>query len=126
VKTTSMDKARAAWGEAMPDWVAALATECDRTCQREAGARLPRGNGNTYSAATVNQVLGNTYLGGLDAIEAAVRARIMVRTVHCCHLDADLSHEDCAARAGSPMPMSSPIALRAWQACRECPQGGSK
>lgn len=82
-KTISTDKAQAAWGKPLPDWIAALAAECDRTSQSTAGKRLPRPGGGGYSAATINCVLGRTYGADLGVIEQAVRAALMSATVVC-------------------------------------------
>ena len=121
IKTTSTDKARAAWGESVPDWIIALASECDRTSQGAAGRRCRKSDGRSYSAATVNYVLGNTYAGSLGAVEASVRSYIMTTAVLCPHSGETIPHEICAERSSAPMPMSGPAALRAWQACRVCP-----
>jgi len=83
MKTISTDKARAAWGDPLPDWIAALAAECDRTSQGAAGKRLPRAGGSGYSAATINCVLGKSYGADLSVIEQAVRAALMSATVMC-------------------------------------------
>ena len=127
IKTISTDKARAAWGEPVPDWIAVLAAECDRTSQGASGKRLRRPGGDTYSGAVVNQVLGKSYVGNVEAVEAAVRAGLMTTTISC-PLHGEISPDDCDAFASAPMPMSGAAALRAWQACRGCPNsrlGGS-
>lgn len=54
-----VETAAKAWGDAMPDWVAALARECAATSQNKVAARLGR------SAALVSQVLRNNYKADL-------------------------------------------------------------
>ena len=81
-KTISTDKARAAWA-CLPDWIAVLAAECDRTSQGAAGKRLRRPGGLSYSGSVVNQVLANSYGGSLSEVETAVRSALMAATVFC-------------------------------------------
>lgn len=69
--------ARAAWGDALPDWVALLAEECARSTQNKVAARLGR------SAALVSAVLRSKYKGDMSAVEDVVRGRFMDATVHC-------------------------------------------
>ena len=56
---TAMERATTAWGRTAPDWIIALAEECDRTSQRRAAERI------SYSPAAVNQILSKTYKAGL-------------------------------------------------------------
>jgi hypothetical protein len=124
-KTVSADKARAAWGDPLPDWIAVLAAECDRTSQGAVGARLRRPGGQSYSAATVNCVLGKTYGADLAVIEEAVRSALMAATVDCpvvgeMPISACRNHQ----RAGW-----SPRNAMIRDACPTCPHaktGGSK
>jgi hypothetical protein len=83
MKTISIDKARAAWGDPLPDWIAALAAECDRTSQGATGKRLPRSGGSGYSAATINCVLGKSYGADRTVIEPSVRPAPMSPPVDC-------------------------------------------
>jgi hypothetical protein len=77
VKTISADKARAAWGESMPDWIAALAAECDRTSIAAAAGRI----GISRTAGSL--VLAGKYPAKTDAVEREVRAVLMNTTVAC-------------------------------------------
>ena len=40
MKTRSLDTACLAWGEGLPEWISALARECDRSSQRKAAELL--------------------------------------------------------------------------------------
>ena len=52
-----LEKARAAWGSVLPDWIERLATECGRSSQSKVAAVLDR------SGTMVSQVLSKTYPG---------------------------------------------------------------
>jgi hypothetical protein len=73
----ALDRARSAWGDALPDWVEALAIESDRTSQSKAAMRIGR------SAATVSNVINNAYSAGLQGVEQLVRAALMSASVNC-------------------------------------------
>lgn len=65
------------WGNAPPDWIAALSAACEAAPQAEVGRRIE------YSAAVVSQVLRNTYKGNLKRVEYRVRGRLMRQTIDC-------------------------------------------
>lgn len=116
----AIDRARAAWGADLPDWIEALAMACDATKQVDVARRLGR------SAATVSNVINNKYKAGLNAVEQKVRIRVMANTVLCPHAGAEISIDDCITHAIAPMPMSNAADLRAWMACRDCLNNTSK
>ena len=69
---SALDKARAARkGAPLPDWLEALARECDRTSQNKTAARLG------YTAGAVSAILGNTYRASTEAFEQAVRGGLV-------------------------------------------------
>ncbi|MEQ1696685.1 MAG: hypothetical protein ABL901_12660 [Hyphomicrobiaceae bacterium] len=77
------------WGNAMPDWVVALAAACDQAPQTEVARRIE------YSPAVVSQVLRNTYKGNLKRVEFQVRGLLMEQTLKCpCHWD-DMGFHAC-------------------------------
>ncbi|MEQ1698164.1 MAG: hypothetical protein ABL901_20230 [Hyphomicrobiaceae bacterium] len=82
-------EAAVGWGEAMPDWVVALAAACDQAPQTEVARRIE------YSPAVVSQVLRNTYKGNLKRVEFQVRGLLMEQTLKCpCHWD-DMGFHAC-------------------------------
>lgn len=110
--------ARAAWGEALPDWVAMLAREADATSQARAAERMG------LSDSTVNTVLKNRYPASLDRIAATVRGRLMAATVPCPVLG-DLATDLCEEwqkKAGQFFDTGQ-LRRRMYRACRACPQG---
>jgi len=112
--------ARAAhhWGADLPDWVAALAIACD-AAGSQAGTAARVG----YSGAVVSQVLKRDYRGSYDAVEAAVRARIMAATIECPALGQILL-EDCHdhQRAAGAGARESTLQVQLARACPICPQ----
>ncbi|GAB5433159.1 MAG: hypothetical protein EpisKO_25290 [Epibacterium sp.] len=73
----AMNKARIGWHGNIPDWVEALAAECDLTSQAKTANRLG------YSAGAVNLVLSNRYGASTDTIEQSVRGVLMAEKVTC-------------------------------------------
>ena len=65
-----LDKARAAWGDDMPDWVETLAIECGKTSQNKVAKQLGR------SATTISLILGRTYPGEMVSMAERVRSEI--------------------------------------------------
>jgi len=119
--TRSIDRARDAW-ETMPEWVARLARECDRTSQSLAARRIG------VSAAVVNQVLGNRYRGRMDLIERKTANVLMGISVECPFLGKVIPRGDCDKFRAREMSMTTfaPHALSLWRACQACPNNQTK
>lgn len=69
--------AREAWGDDLPDWVEALAQECQRTSQNKAAQVLG------YSNGAVSMVIRNKYVANSQGIEMAVRGALMSESIDC-------------------------------------------
>ncbi|MCD9148940.1 hypothetical protein [Pseudophaeobacter flagellatus] len=111
--------ARAAWGNTPPDWIFALVRACDApgASQNKVAARL------SVSAATVSQVLRNSYAGDTARIEARVRATFVDADVDCPAIgtisaESCMSWRDRSKRLGS----AAPNVVRMFRACRACPK----
>ena len=119
VKTipSPMDVAREAWGDELPDWVAALASECALTSQSKVAARLDR------SAAVISQVLRRSYGAAMDRIEERVRGVLMNSSVACPGLGQIPMQacQDWRAKAGT-FAVGNPTRLRMYHACNRCPR----
>lgn len=114
-KLSALAKAQAAWGDRLPDWVAALARECDRTSQNLAAKRVD------YSSTAVSQVINGKYSGDLTAIEQAVRGVLMAATVECPVVGA-LASDACLNHQRAPWSPHNPQRIAFYRACRQgCP-----
>ncbi|TXG98590.1 MAG: hypothetical protein E6R08_04075 [Nevskiaceae bacterium] len=87
-KLTCIEKARAAWGEELPDWVEALARACDAASQAQVATRIGK------SKSTVSLVIAKQYNAGLSAIEQTVRGVLMLATV-ACPVVGDIALDQC-------------------------------
>jgi hypothetical protein len=113
----SLQRALAAWGTPLPDWVEALATKSDSSSQNLAGKAVG------YSGSVVNAVLAKTYKGDLEAVEKAVRGRFMKQTVACPVLG-ELASHICLQhqKMAVSFSMGSSFRVRMARACRGvCP-----
>jgi hypothetical protein len=118
-----VETAAKAWGDAMPDWVAALARECAATSQNKVAARLGR------SAALVSQVLRNNYKADLAGVEQVFRGVYEHLTAECPSLGTIPANvcRDWQLKAGRFLNVNSER-VRMYRACHACPRfkGASK
>jgi hypothetical protein len=97
-------------------WLTLLAEDVARSGSKAATARRVG-----VSRTAVSLALAEKYpADDTRRLEGKVLAALAGR-VACPHDGTDIARRACADRATSPMPMSSPAALRAWMACRTCP-----
>ena len=107
--------ATAAWNNTVPDWVAILAEQCDRTTQREVAEAIG------YSPSVVNQVIQASYKGSLKRVKSAVEGAFMGSVVACPVLG-DLPQQDCLRHQRQPFNPSNPMRVRLYRACHTtCP-----
>lgn len=114
---SALDRARDAWGKAggLPDWVEALAVECDRTSQNKAAKIMGR------SSTLISQILSMSYPADTAAVELRVRGLFMDATVDCPvlgHLAINLC-QDWRVRARAFFP-GNPVRTRMFRACIHC------
>lgn len=77
LNTSNLERAQAAWGDAMPAWVRLLATTCDMSNQRSASDRL------NLSSGTISKVVNRKYPGSYEEMERKVRATFGGEDVNC-------------------------------------------
>lgn len=120
MKTEAQDKARAAWGEALPEWVLALAAACDRDGGRAVAERIG------YSRSAVSLVINNRWNGDLTRIEQAVRGALMNAEVACPVVGA-LALDRCATHQKAAWAPHNPQRIQFYRACRSgCPHSNLK
>jgi hypothetical protein len=105
---------RRKWGAHPPEWVLALAEECDRTSQGRAASRL-----GIKSASIVNQALQNKYAGRMDRLEERVRGELMNKVLACPVLG-EISARRCLDEQARPFTSSNALRLRLNRACATC------
>ncbi|TCS62560.1 transcriptional regulator [Varunaivibrio sulfuroxidans] len=109
---SNVEKARASWGDPLPDWVLALADECDATSQGKTGPKI-----GYKGAAVVCAVLGNNYRGDLACVEDAVRGALMAVTV-ACPVDGEIAKNLCIKNQRMKLTTTSNRRIRLYRACR--------
>lgn len=119
-KTDFRSKARAAWGDDLPDWVAELADVATETSQVMAAKRIG------YSPAVLSHVFAKTYSGDIARVEARVRGALMHETVECPVLG-DIGRHRCLDEQKVPFGPTSSIRVKLYRACRAgCPHSRLK
>lgn len=106
---------RRKWGAHPPEWILALAEECDRSSQGKTAARL-----GIKSPAIVNQALQNKYTGRMDRLEERVRGELMNKVLACPVLG-EISSRRCLDEQARPFVSSNALRLRLLRACAVCP-----
>ncbi|MBO9419177.1 transcriptional regulator [Labrenzia sp. R4_2] len=115
-----LDKAQAAWGPDMPEWIRELAGLASRSSLNAAAKRLG------YSPATLSQTLANKYPGDLEKLAATVRGALMGETVVCPVLGT-IGRDACLAWQSKPRAVTNAVRTRVFRACRSgCPNSRLK
>ena len=109
-------KARAAWGEEMPDWVALLASACATASQNQVAKRLG------VSATLISNVLASKYTGDMTRVEDLVRGAYARQVMDCPALG-DLPTDVCRRWRLKARKLNSANSLNVtmFRACRRCP-----
>ncbi|UFS63814.1 hypothetical protein LO749_06385 [Paracoccus denitrificans] len=112
-----VEKARMAWGDAIPDWVLGLARECASSSQNSIAKRMNR------SASLISAVLANKYKGSLEAVEEVYRGVFERLTVECPSLGTIPSNtcRDWQLKAVTFVNVNSER-VRMYRACNSCPR----
>lgn len=118
---SAVDKARAAWGDPLPDWIKALAEACDATSQAKAAERIG------YSPAVVSHVLRAAYPGDLTRVEGAVRGAFMAAEIDCPGQNRPIPTDECIGWQRRPYDGGNHLNVTMFRACRACPnaRGGA-
>ncbi len=109
----NVTKARACWGDEIPDWVLVFAEWCDETSVRSTVDRIG------YSPSVGSQILSKSYKGRLDKVEAAVRGAFMGTTVACPVLG-ELALDKCLYHQVRKFAPTNPTRVRLSRTCPTC------
>ncbi len=107
----ALTRARAAWGDPLPDWIEALAKACDQSSQARVAGAIH------YSPATLSYVLKNRYAGDLKKVEQAARGALMHKMVQC-PVVGPLGADACLAHQRAPFSTRNPQRVAFYRACR--------
>lgn len=111
---TFIEKATAAWGEPLPDWIEELARFADR--DGLAGAEKATG----YSRSAVSYALNCKYTGDIGRLEEMVRGAMMALTVNCPVLG-EIGRDRCLDWQRKPYAATSSHRVQMFRACQGCP-----
>lgn len=115
VTSTQVEKAHAAHGPTVPDWILELARYADHYGLKGASARIK------YARSTISQVIGGTYRGDMKRVEECVRGALMGVTVDCPVIG-DLARDKCLDWQNKPFDATNSHRVRMFHACRRgCP-----
>lgn len=111
---TAMEKARAAWGVHMPDWVKALAEACDEAGLRKTAAKLH------VSSAMASLAINRKRID-LSFIKYPVEKTLMVTMVACPVLGV-MGRDECLREQAKPFSSVNPLRVQLFKTCRGgCP-----
>ncbi len=109
--TDFVAKAKAAWGEQIPDWVLTLAEEANRTTAKAVADRVG------YSAAVLSHVFSKSYIGDMQRVEEKARGVFMGMKVTCPVLG-EIGRDHCLDEQKKPFSASSSVRSKVYRACR--------
>lgn len=113
---SARDTAREFWGDALPDWVAALARACDETSQNKVAVKMER------SATLVSNILRNRYPADTSIVEDLVRGHFMREVVDCPALG-EIGKQVCRRWRGKAAQFENvnSLSVSMYRACNRCP-----
>ncbi|MCZ4258641.1 hypothetical protein O4H53_24130 [Sulfitobacter sp. G21635-S1] len=111
---SALETAKDAWGNP-PDWIIALAMECDRSSQNQVARRLER------SAPVISGVLRNTYRGSMETVEDIVRGTLLKETIACPVLG-EIEKQHCRKWRGRSRKFANTNSqsVTMYRACNRC------
>lgn len=111
---SAIDRAHAAWGADLPDWVRVLAERCDQSSQSQVAREVG------YSGAAISCVIRGKYAGDVRAVEQAVRGAYL-RAVVDCPVLGDLPSHQCLEHQRRPFAATNRLRVDLYRACQTCP-----
>ena len=108
--------AEEAWGVPLPDWIAALVIQCDRTSQSMVARQLSR------SSAMISQVLRKKYSADPAHIEERVRG-LFLNGIVICPAAGEMPTHECQDWRGKArvFAVGNPRRTLMYRACNKCP-----
>lgn len=109
-----VEKAAAAHGEPLSDWLDELARLADAEGLRGAGERIG------YHASAVSMIIAGKYQGDVDRVEQMVRGALMALSVNCPVLG-QIGRDQCLTEQKEPFRATSRHRAQLFHACKTCP-----
>lgn len=110
-RTDFVANARRNWGDALPDWIEALAIEATRISGAAVAKRLG------VSGSQVTQLINGTYAGDIAGAEQRVRGALMGFQVECPVLG-EIGRDRCLDEQKKKFAVTSAIRTRLFRTCR--------
>lgn len=110
-----IERARAAWGDAPPPEILALARACKAETSRAVSRRLG------VSDSLVSQALGKRYPSDLSALFAQIRDVYLNDTVACPVFQMEIGRSRCETEQSRPFSAGSAIRAQLFHGCKICP-----
>lgn len=112
---SNVQKARAAWGAAAPEWVIVLAEACDGKGSSQTAVAGKLG----VSGTMISQALANVYAGRLDKLEQRVRGELMGQIVDCPVLG-EITKRKCIDSQSRAYACTNDLRIELRRACPRC------
>ncbi|MBP1862168.1 helix-turn-helix domain-containing protein [Rhizobium herbae] len=104
-----------------PEWMDVLRAEAEKPNTTKQAIADALG----VSRTAISLLIAGKYTARTDKVTRKIADKVMELYAHrrwCPHLHRSITPTACAEHRSMPMPMSDPVALRHWVACKNCPQ----
>jgi hypothetical protein len=116
-----VERAQERWGNALPDWVTALARALDTELGKGGNQTTLNARLKFSGPSVISAVIGKTYPGKLAPIEAVVRGVLLKAVVDCPVIGGEMPREVCAKNQKAKFATCSPLRARFVTTCPSCP-----
>lgn len=107
---SASEKVSTHWGANPPEWILALAKECEASSQNKAAKKIG------FSPAVVSTILSNSYKGDYDTVQKAVSGAFMKKTVACPVLG-DIPSNECLQIQKRPFSRANSTKMKLYKHC---------
>ena len=112
-QTSPMERAKEAWGTALPEEIIALAQACTKATAASVAQRLG------YAPAVISQMISNSYKGSVPQVLAKIRGAYMGET-RACPVLGDIGSDRCLKEQKMPFAATNSTRARLFHACPSC------
>ena len=112
--SSNLDRAKAAWGKAMPRHIVVLAEACDRLGRTKVTQELG------LSSSTISRILANGYNARQDHVADLIMAQLSPDVVRCPVFNDDLPIRTCQLNRRRTDPPDNQLRRMYAAACPAC------